>query len=143
MSTAQVSLSKNGTPMHYSAGAVIRHGNQYLLIDRTNPPFGYACVGGHVDINETPAEAVAREVSEESGLIVESSFLLFEEELDWNTCKRGITVHHWFVFECQTSGKIIKNERETKSIDWYTVEKIKKLSLEPAWEYWFKKMNII
>ena len=64
-------------------------------------------------------------------------------EIDWNKCWRGISIHYWYLFKCNVSGEIKQNHIETKSIGWYDVDEIKKLKLEPAWEYWFKKLKII
>lgn len=143
MTEPKQDISKNGDPMHYSAGALIKDGDKYLLIDRATPPFGFAGVAGHVDEGEIPEQAIAREVAEEVGLQVEQSKLLFEEELDWNLCNKGVENHYWYLFECQVSGELARSERETKSARWYTADEIKELTLEPVWEYWFKKIKII
>jgi len=82
------------------------------------------------------------EVPEESGLKIDNFKLLLEEEVENNTCKRGIDVHYWYLFSCETSGKV-KQNFESKSIGWYSIEEIKKLKLEPVWEHWFKKLKII
>ena len=129
--------------MHYSVGAVIRNDGKYLLIDRVHPPFGFAGPAGHVDEDETPEIALKREVEEESGLLIESYKLLFEEELDWNWCNKGIKVHYWYLYDCKVSGELKQNFAETKSISWYTKNNIGQLKLEPVWEYWFKKINIL
>lgn len=135
--------TKNGNVLHYSVGALIKQGDKYLLIDRGTPPFGFAGPAGHVDEGEEPQHAIVREVKEESGLDVIECKLLLEEELNWNWCGGGIKVHYWYLFECSASGRLNRDERETKSISWYTKEEIKNLSLEPVWKYWFQKLNII
>lgn len=48
--------------------AIIEVGNKIVLIERKNPPFGYAFPGGFVDYGETCEEAVVREVKEETCL---------------------------------------------------------------------------
>jgi len=135
--------SENGQTLHYSVGALVERDGKYLLIDRNIKPFGFASLAGHVDEGETETEALVREVQEESGLKIEEHKLLFEEELDWNWCSKGVGAHYWYVFECRVSGEIKANFRETKSIGWYTREEIKNLKLEPVWKYWFKKLKII
>ncbi|MCD4666189.1 NUDIX hydrolase [archaeon] len=143
MPKPKLGKSKDGRDMHYSVGALIKKDNKFLLIDRKKPPLGFACLAGHVDENETPEKTLIREVEEESGLKVTNYKLIFEEELSWNWCNFGIQTHYWYVFECEFSGNIVKDEVESKSIGWYTQEEIKKLKLEPSWEYWFKKLKII
>ncbi|MCK5332316.1 NUDIX hydrolase [Candidatus Parcubacteria bacterium] len=135
--------SKDGKAMHFSVGALIENGGKYLLIDRVKPPFGFAGVAGHIDEGESAEEALVREVKEESGLDVENFELLFEEEASFNTCRRGIDVHYWYLFRCVVEGKIKQNIEETKSIGWYTLEEMKKLELEPVWKYYFEKMGLI
>lgn len=145
MPKAKEGKSKDGRVMHFSVGALIEHDGKYLLIDRAVPPLRFAGVAGHVDQDETPLQAVAREVKEEVGLAITNPQLLFEEELDWNWCSKGVTSHYWYLFRCPISGnaEILRSKGETKSAGWYSKEEIKTLKLEPAWEYWFKKLGII
>lgn len=135
--------SKNGKLMHYSVGALIKKDDKYLLIDRVKPPLGFAGLAGHIDENEDKIQALRREVKEESSLKIDSYKIFFEEELDWNQCSRGVGIHYWYLFECNVSGEIKQNNIETKSIGWYSADEIKKLKLEPVWEYWFKKLKIL
>ncbi len=143
MSNPKLGKSSKGKDMHYSIGALIKKDNKYLLIDRNVLPYGFACPAGHVDGEETPEKAIRREVNEETGLIVESLKLTISGELDGNWCSKGITTHYWYIFECKVSGNLNRDERETKSVGWYSREEIKKLKLEPSWGYWFEKLRII
>ncbi len=133
----------NGEKMHYSVGAIIKKDNKYLLIERAVPPLGFAGIAGHIDEGESALQALKREIKEEGGIDAKNCELLFEEELDWNWCSKGVNAHYWHLFKCDVLGELTRSERETKSINWYSGEEIKELKLEPAWEYWFKKLNII
>jgi ADP-ribose pyrophosphatase YjhB (NUDIX family) len=135
--------TKDGKQMHFSVGALIEQNGKYLLIERAVPPIGFAGVAGHVDEGEDERQAVVREVKEEVGFDVNDPKLLFKEELDWNWCSKGAPSHYWYLFHCPVSGEMERSTRETKSAGWYSTEEIKKLTLEPAWEYWFKKLEII
>ncbi|MEK6903715.1 MAG: NUDIX hydrolase [Nanoarchaeota archaeon] len=134
--------TKAGRPMHYVVGAVLEHDGKFLLIDRVYTPLGFAGIAGHIDEGETPEQAIIREVKEESDCRVVEQKLIKEEELPWNLCRHGYA-HYWHVFRCVIDGKVKRNEKEEKSIGWYTPEEIKQLPLEPVWEYWFRKLQII
>jgi len=135
--------SKKGKLMHYSVGALIKKDDKYLLIDRKKPPLGFAGLAGHIDEGEDEIKALKREVEEESGLEIENYKLLFEEELDWNWCSKGVKTHYWYLFQCKVRGKVKQNFKEAKSIKWYDKKEIKQLELEPVWKYWFCKLKII
>lgn len=143
MADPKLGTSKDGKPMHYSVGALIKKDDKYLLIDRVKIPLGFAGLAGHIDEGEDAIKALSREVEEESKLKIENYELLFEEEIDWNVCSRGIGIHYWYLFRCDVSGEPVRNPAEAKSIGWYSADEIKKLKLSPVWEYWFKKLDII
>jgi 8-oxo-dGTP pyrophosphatase MutT (NUDIX family) len=142
MANPKLGKSREGQSMHYSVGALIRRGDKYLLIERVKPPYGFAGVAGHVDEGESSEKALVREVLEESGFRVVGYKLLFEEELNWNWCRRGTQVHYWYLYECEVEGDIRENIGETKSIGWFSRSEIEGLEIEPVWRYWFKKLKI-
>ncbi|MBI4043471.1 MAG: NUDIX hydrolase [Candidatus Diapherotrites archaeon] len=143
MGIPKTGVSKKGLAMHYSVGALIRKGARYLLIDRVKPPYGYAGIAGHVDEGETPEQALVRETKEESGLEVRKFNLLYDEELDWNYCSKGITAHQWYFYECKTEGKVRRDSKEAKQIGWFAKKELENLALEPVWTYWFQKQGLI
>ncbi|MFA5355817.1 MAG: macro domain-containing protein [Candidatus Omnitrophota bacterium] len=51
--------------------AIIEINGGIVLIERSNPPFGYALPGGFVDYNESLEDAVRREMKEETDLELE------------------------------------------------------------------------
>jgi len=137
------SFSPNQKLMHFSVGALIKKDGKILMINRKAPPYGWACVAGHIDVEETPEQAILREVKEESNLDVIKQRLIFEELVDWNFCSKGANVHYWYVFECDFKGNVKHNENESLETGWKSVNELKELQLEPVWAYWFKKLRII
>ena len=140
MSTPKQGI-KDGKPTHYTVGAIIKKDEKYLLIH--HKVYGYACVAGHIDEGEEPAQALVREVREESGLTVEDHQLVIDEFVPWNWCTKGVTGHHCYVYDCAVSGEVKQDTVETTSIGWYTLEEIRQLPLEPVWDMWFKKLVIL
>ena len=134
---------RTGEEMHYSVGAIIARRDEYLLIDRVKPPYGFAGIAGHVEEGESPEEAVRREVWEESGLEVTTLRLVAEGRLENNICSRGVRTHYWHVYACETKGELVFNAAETKSLGWHARDAIAALPLEPAWRHWFERTGVI
>jgi len=77
-------------------------GRGVVLINRKNPPFGWALPGGFVDYGETLEEAAVREALEETSLQVELT-RQFHAYSDPNRDPRGHTVA--VVFIARASGE--------------------------------------
>ncbi len=73
---------------HFAASAVIRDGGKVLLVWH-NKLRMWLYPGGHIDENETPDEAVIREVKEETGLDV-----IFEDAPDIKSASATVEVLH-------------------------------------------------
>ncbi len=139
----KIGQSSDDREMHYSAGVIVEYKGKYLMMDRKNIPYGFACPGGHIDEGEVPKETALREVFEETGIKLQDVDFVCEEEVPWNYC-RNATVHYWYLFKGKApSEKISINEEEAKSLKWYNPEEIKKLEVEPVWKYWLEKLKII
>lgn len=65
----EVQVYRNPTP---TVDIIIEIADQIVLIERANPPFGWALPGGYVDYGESYEIAAAREAEEETNLKVEN-----------------------------------------------------------------------
>jgi ADP-ribose pyrophosphatase YjhB (NUDIX family) len=64
-----VAVHRNPLP---TVDIIIEIGERIVLIERKNPPFGWALPGGFVDYGESFETAALREAKEETGLRVEA-----------------------------------------------------------------------
>jgi ADP-ribose pyrophosphatase YjhB (NUDIX family) len=62
-----ISLHRNPTP---TVDIIIEIGDSIVLIERKNPPYGWALPAGFVDYGESYEQAALREAMEETGLAV-------------------------------------------------------------------------
>lgn len=63
----EIKAYKNPVP---TVDIIIEVGDKIVLIERRNPPFGWALPGGFVDYGESFEAAALREAKEETGLVV-------------------------------------------------------------------------
>jgi ADP-ribose pyrophosphatase YjhB (NUDIX family) len=148
-----------------SVGIVVYNTDgKLLLIERKKFPPGFALPAGHVDADKSYEDAARRELQEETGLIAKKLELVGEGRKE-NKCRRpGGDWHYWKIYKAEVEGAIKKNEDETKGIDWFSPEQIKRLAertedylyqkisedewvlkpgLEPVMYEWFKELQIL
>ncbi len=137
--------SKDGREMHYSAGVIVECNSKYLMLDRKNPPPGFACPAGHIDEGEGPKTAAIREVFEETGIKLEDVEFVLEEEIDsFKISQCQNLPHYWYLYRASVDSEdFVLEKEEEKSLAWYTKDEIKNLNLEEVWEYLFKKLEIL
>ncbi|MFH1592423.1 MAG: NUDIX hydrolase [Candidatus Woesearchaeota archaeon] len=140
-------LTKEGE-QHFSVGAIIEKDGKILIMERNLPPEGFACIAGHIDVGETPLDALRREIKEEVGLdLVSCDLILKRKIMQEEDCVSGAKKHLWYVYGARCNGELKPAKREVRSIGYLSKEKIKKLykqkRLEYAWAVIFKKLRII
>ncbi len=121
----------------FAVAAYIVYGNKVLLVDHKKLK-AWMPVGGHIELDEDPVEALLREVKEESGLSVEliggnvapeglggdSKPLIAPIYMD----AHGISETHkhigLFYFARATTDHVRLSEQEHTSIRWFTKEEL-------------------
>ena len=91
-------------------------GRPIVLIERKNPPHGWAIPGGFVDVGETLEHAAVREAEEETGLKIKLKALLGNYS-DPNRDPRGHTVTAVYVAEAHGSPKAGDDAKNVQVFD--------------------------
>lgn len=91
-------------------------GRPIVLIERKNPPHGWAIPGGFVDVGETLEHAAVREAQEETGLKVKLKALLGNYS-DPNRDPRGHTVTAVYVAEAHGTPKGGDDAKNAQAFD--------------------------
>lgn len=111
---------RNPTP---TADAIITDGTgRVVLIERKNPPKGWAIPGGFVDEGEEVGHAARREAKEETGLDVE----LVEQLFVYSDPKRDPRQHTMStVYACKVPpGSMPKGEDDAAQARWFSESEI-------------------
>lgn len=116
------------------ASAIIIKDKKILLIHRFNKGREYYVFpGGGIEENESPEEAVIREVMEETSLKMTSCKLVFE---DFNTYSNGNSLF----FSCQTEDgtpilagpeSTYQSEENQFLLEWHNLKEVNNLNLVP------------
>lgn len=91
-------------------------GRPIVLIERRNPPHGWAIPGGFVDVGETLEHAAVREAEEETGLKVKLKALLGNYS-DPRRDPRGHTITAVYVAEAHGSPKGGDDAKNAQAFD--------------------------
>lgn len=125
---------------HFTATGVVLDGRGRTLLIKHKKLGIWLCPGGHIEPNETPDEAVLREIWEETGVKCcilpngechefadrAAAFLatprhVLLEDIGFT----GKHMHVDLVYYCLAeSGEPIANQRETAGIGWFTKEQL-------------------
>jgi 8-oxo-dGTP pyrophosphatase MutT (NUDIX family) len=106
--------------IHRSVGALIVNDGELLFLKRRKYPYKYSIPAGHLEEDENPDKAVAREVMEETGIERphEAFEQVFRGKID-DPCRRGCDVHDWnlYVLELAERPETVSNE-EAEHLEW-------------------------
>jgi ADP-ribose pyrophosphatase YjhB (NUDIX family) len=120
-----------------SVGIIVWREGCLLLLERQKFPPGMACPAGHVEAGETYAQAAARELSEETGLVARSLRLLAEGDR-FNRCRRpGGDWHHWQVFALAQRAQAYQAQLLSED-DWQAAP-----GLEIVWYAWLHAIGML
>jgi 8-oxo-dGTP diphosphatase len=110
---------------------LIKNGNKYLITRRSKvndwKPGEWDIAGGTVEFGElNPKEALAREILEETGLVVKIGNLIHL----YSSMSGPLRHQFQFVYECDYQGGDIKlDPEEHEEFRWVSVEEMGKLNL--------------
>lgn len=134
-------LDDTGELWHDAAGVFVRNpAGQFLFFLRTEYPFVLTVPSGHVDENEEPAIAAARELEEEVGINAQELRDIATANIQGDSCSSGADLHRWhaYLLVLGTATKVRVREEGHKPV-WLTLsEALDGRSLIKPAEYMLK-----
>lgn len=115
------------TPKVAVRGAAFR--DDRILLVRETTDDRWSLPGGWVDVNQAPAEAIEREIREESGFIARPLKLaaVWDRRLHGHTPARIHSVHMLY-FICELTGGAARPSNETSAVDFFAEDALPELS---------------
>jgi 8-oxo-dGTP pyrophosphatase MutT (NUDIX family) len=120
-----------------------KNAQKFLIIKKRKHPYLYDVVAGHIAKNETPRQALKREVKEEVEGTIQQRKLLLDIIISPDPCRRGVDTHRWYLFLCTLKNKIVPDPDEVADINWYTREQLSKLEFVSPTAKMLKILKII
>ena len=106
--------------------AIIERGGRFLLGKRSphrhNAPGYWAPISGRIEAGESQADAVVREVREETGLVVSAG----EKVAECDTHDGSALMHWWRAYPLDASTAWLAND-EHSELGWFSLEEMKRL----------------
>ena len=116
------------TPKVDTRGVIFRD-NRILLVRETADAGRWTLPGGWADVNETPAQAVAREVQEESGYEVRATRLLAVLDREHQQHPPPFPFHVYkLFFLCEIVGGAPQPNAEASEQGWFAEDQLPELS---------------
>jgi len=118
-----------------SVGAAIVRDGQVLLVKRANPPLqgSWSLPGGSVELGESLAEALAREVREETGLDISIGPVV--EVLDRiDRDESGHVQYHYVIIDyaCRVAGGVLECGTDAAAVRWAHPDELPGLGVTPV-----------
>ena len=115
------------TPKVEVRGAVFREGRVLLVRERADGR--WTLPGGWADVNETPAQAVEKEIEQESGLRTRAVKLA--ALYDQSRHGHGESLFHGWkaFFLCEIQGGELRGSYETDAVDFFELDSLPPMSL--------------
>jgi 8-oxo-dGTP pyrophosphatase MutT (NUDIX family) len=132
----------NGVPRHFIVGIIIEKKGKYLLMERSDFPYGFAAPAGHINEGETIKEALQRKLKGETGLEIIKKKEILREIISLTPCRIDGTYDHMaYIYKVKARGVVKIDKNEFESYGWYSKKEIFDIKLEPMWSFVFNKMT--
>jgi nucleoside triphosphatase len=129
-------MKKNQQYPEPTVGALIFNDDDQLLIVQTHKWHGnYTIPGGHVELGEHLKKALAREIKEETGLILSRADFLCFQEFVFDDCFWEERHFIFFDFICRVNPGEVQLNDEAEGFVWVDLDRIEEYPIDDYLRY--------
>ena len=117
------------TVLPYVLALIINNNNEVLLGHRINTewfPENYGLIGGKIEDNESATEALAREIFEETGLVIAKDDAHFAHIMHFKGVDNNPCIALFFVVQTWHGTLHNKEPDKNEKIEWFPLDKLPK-----------------
>lgn len=114
--------------IHVASAIIVDQQNRFLTVRKKHSSY-FMMAGGKIESNETPLQALVREIKEELALILKTSAITFLGTYETLAVNEKDTIVNAHIYQILLTNETVQNCAEIEEIKWLTAENYTEVKL--------------
>lgn len=114
--------------IHVASAIIVDQQNRFLTVRKKHSRY-FMMAGGKIESNETPLQALVREIKEELALILKTSAITFLGTYETLAVNEKNTIVNAHIYQILLTNETVQNCAEIEEIKWLTAENYTEVKL--------------